>query len=399
MKVDELNFLVVEDDDFQRETLVEMLRTLGATSIEQAADGYQALEIFQADRPNPIHIVLCDLEMPEMDGMEFFRHMGSTHPDISIVIVSALDSALITSVEKMVSAYGLRLLGAVEKPISLSQLDALIKQQASFHKLPRPAPQAKPCFSLDEIIDGLHNDQFEPFFQPKLDVLTGALTGAEALARWLHPVHGIIPPSDFIDLLERSGKINELTFIMLEKAASACRMMHEHGYPLSVSVNISRDSLIDTTLSSKITQIIRNANLDPHYIILEVTETATMTDVAHTLENLARLRMHGFGLSIDDYGTGYSSMQQIARIAFSELKIDQSFVKNFSDNGPLRIIVQSSIDMAHKLRIKCIAEGVETEQDWNALKSMGCDSAQGYFIAKPMNLDSLLEFCRVYDYH
>jgi EAL domain-containing protein (putative c-di-GMP-specific phosphodiesterase class I) len=115
--------------------------------------------------------------------------------------------------------------------------------------------------------------------------------------------------------------------------------------------------------------------------------------VAHALENLARLRMRGFELSIDDYGTGYSSMQQISRIAFSELKIDQTFVRGFSENEPLRIMVQSSIDLAHKLRIKCTAEGVETECDWLALKSMRCDLAQGFFIAKPMNLASLLDFC------
>jgi EAL domain-containing protein (putative c-di-GMP-specific phosphodiesterase class I) len=124
-----------------------------------------------------------------------------------------------------------------------------------------------------------------------------------------------------------------------------------------------------------------------------VTETAAMTDVAHALENLARLRMRGFGLAIDDYGTGYSSMQQISRIAFSELKIDQTFVRGFADNEALRIMVQSSIDLAHKLRIKCTAEGVETEREWSALKTMRCDLAQGYFFAKPMNLSSLFGFC------
>jgi EAL domain-containing protein (putative c-di-GMP-specific phosphodiesterase class I)/CheY-like chemotaxis protein len=395
MKPDELHFLVVEDDDFQRETLVDMLLSLGAKSVQQAGDGKQALEILQAQSSPAIDIVLSDLEMPEMDGMEYFRHMGNFFADISLIIMSALDSALITSVEKMARAYGIRLLGAIEKPITRSRLQMLIAQhEAAGPKGEAISTLAPASFTLEEIMDGLRKNQFEPFFQPKVDVVSGQVTGVEALARWIHPEHGVIGPYTFIEVLERNGKIDDLTFVMLKKAASACRQLHEHGQMLSVAVNISLTSLTDTTLASRITQVIRDAAVDPRYIILEVTETTAMTDVAHALENLARLRMRGFGLSIDDYGTGYSSMQQISRIAFSELKIDQSFVKGFAENEPLRIMVHSSIDLAHKLRIKCIAEGVETEKEWNALKEIECDLAQGYFIAKPMNLTSLLDFCK-----
>jgi EAL domain-containing protein (putative c-di-GMP-specific phosphodiesterase class I)/CheY-like chemotaxis protein len=395
MIADKLHFLVVEDDDFQRETLVDMLLSLGAKSVRQAGDGKQALEILQAQSAPAIDIVLSDLEMPEMDGMEYFRHMGNFYTDISVIIMSALDSALITSVEKMARAYGIRLLGAIEKPVTRTRLQALIAQHGAAWPKREEAISASPSasFTLEEILDGLHKNQFEPFFQPKVDVVTGQVTGVEALARWMHPEQGVIAPNAFIETLERNGKIDDLTFVMLDKAASVCRRLHECGHLLSIAVNISLTSLTDTTLASRITQVIRDAGVDPRYIILEVTETTAMTDVAHALENLARLRMRGFGLSIDDYGTGYSSMQQISRIAFSELKIDQSFVKGFAENEPLRIMVHSSIDLAHKLRIKCIAEGVETEREWNALKEIGCDLAQGYYIAKPMSLASLLDFC------
>ena len=399
MKTNELHYLVVEDDEFQRQTLVDMLLSLGARSVRQAGDGTQALAILQSRPSQPIDIVLCDLEMPEMDGMECFRHMGCSQADISVVIVSALDAALIASVEKMVRAYGIRLLGAIEKPITLARLQALIELHDSVRSRTGPVSAAPTSFTLAEIMDGLRNNQFEPFFQPKVDVVTGCITGVEALARWNHPDHGIIPPYTFIGLLEQSRKINELTFIMLEKAVAATRQLHYHGHALTMSVNISLASLTDTTLANRITQIIRNAAVDPRYIILEVTETAAMTDMAHALENLARLRMRGFGLSIDDYGTGYSSMQQVGRIAFSELKIDQTFVKDFAENEPQRIIVQSSIDLAHKLRIKCTAEGVENARDWHALKSMGCDLVQGYWIAKPMSLPSLLDFCESFSIH
>ncbi|WP_202051509.1 EAL domain-containing response regulator [Methylomicrobium sp. RS1] len=394
MKPDELHFLVVEDDDFQRETLADMLLSMGAKSVRQAGDGKQALEILQAQSAPAVDIVLSDLEMPEMDGMEYFRHMGSHYADISLIIMSALDSALIASVEEMARAYGIRLLGAIEKPVTRSRLQTLIAQhEAVWPKQERVAPSGPASFTLEDILDGLRKNQFEPFYQPKVNIASGQIKGVEALARWIHPEHGVIGPYAFIAVLERNGKLDDLTFTILKKAASACRQLHESGHKLSMAVNISLTSLTDTALANRITQVMHEAAVDPRYFILEVTETAAMTDVAHALENLARLRMRGFGLSIDDYGTGYSSMQQISRIAFSELKIDQTFVRSFSDNESLRIIVQSSIDLAHKLRIKCTAEGVETERDWSALKAMRCDLAQGYFIAKPMNLESLLEFC------
>jgi EAL domain-containing protein (putative c-di-GMP-specific phosphodiesterase class I) len=396
MKASTLNFLVVEDDDFQRQTLAGMLRSLGASRILEAADGKQALEILRGPEVKPVDVVLCDLSMPEMDGMEFLRHLGGEHPDTSIIIVSALDGALITSVEKMTLAYGLRLLGAVEKPITLARLDGLISQHGTAQPKAKRVTGGGPSFSLEDILQGVHGKQFEPYFQPKVEITTGRITGAEALARWIHPVHGVVAPYAFINPLEQAGKIDELTFIMLGKSATACSLLHEKGHAITVSVNLSLSSLADTTLADRITRMVRNAGIGPEQIVLEITESAAMTEVAPALENLARLRMHGFGLSIDDYGTGYSSMQQLTRIAFSELKIDQSFVKDFAAKQSLRIVVESSIEMAHKLGVKSVAEGVETQQDFDMLKNMGCDTAQGYFIAKPMNLDSFLGFCAGY---
>lgn len=396
MKTSELGFMVVEDDDFQRQTLVSMLGSLGVTRILEAAGGKQALEVLHNMKSKPVDIVFCDLNMPEMDGMEFLRHLGNVCSNISIIVHSALDGALITSVGKMVQAYGLRLLGAVEKPITLARLEGLILRHETAPRAAQRVANVPRSFTLEEILQGVLEKQFEPFFQPKIDFATRHISGAEALARWIHPQHGVIAPYGFIPQLEQAGKIDELTFLMLEKAAEACRLLHDKGNALTMSVNLSLVSLSDTELASRIRQVILNAGVDPPHIILEITESAAMTTIAPALENLARLRMHGFGLSIDDYGTGYSSMQQITRIAFSELKIDQSFVKDVTDNHALRIVVESSIAMAHKLKIKSTAEGVETQQDWDTLKEMGCDTAQGYLIAKPMNLDSFVGFCAGY---
>lgn len=394
MKANEINFLVVEDDNFQRGIIVFMLRSLGVVEIREASNGLEALAVLHTGEP--IDIAICDMNMPEMDGMEFLRHLGQENGATSVLILSTLERNLLASIENMSKGYGIKLLGAVEKPIIRSQLEEMISRYERVNKQPRPRSAPARIFSLEEIIDGINANQFEPFFQPKVNFVTGRITGAEALARWIHPDYGVIAPYAFINLLEQAGAMEELTFQMLAKSASACRQLHDTGYPVTMSVNLSLTSLSDTDLAQRITQVVRDAGLDPHHVILEVTESAAMTDVAPALENLARLRMHGFGLSIDDYGTGYASMQQLTRVAFTELKIDQSFVKDFITNPALRIIVESSIDMARKLRVKSVAEGVETQADWDALNNIGCDSAQGYFIAKPMNLNDFIEFCEKY---
>jgi EAL domain-containing protein (putative c-di-GMP-specific phosphodiesterase class I) len=159
-----------------------------------------------------------------------------------------------------------------------------------------------------------------------------------------------------------------------------------------VSVNLSLASLADTTLADQITLIVKSTGLSLHDMTLEVTETVAMTDVAPALENLTRLRMHGFGLSIDDYGTGFSSMQQLTRVPFTELKIDQSFIRGFAANSRLRPVVESSVEMARRLNIKSVAEGAETQEDWDALKAIGCDLVQGYFIGRPMDEDAFIKF-------
>ncbi len=393
MNIADLHVLVIEDDDFQRKIMVRMLASLGVASIVEASNGKQALDEIHRATPRP-NIALCDLDMPEMDGMEFLRHLGEEKLTIPVILTSALDSKLLSSISRMTRLYGIHLLGTIEKPVNPVNLKSLLSKHG-----PAPVRQqsaADSTFSLEDILAAVDADQFEPYFQPKVDLRTGSLVGAEALARWKHPHHGVTGPAAFIPLLESSGNIDKLTFQILDKAAMACRRCHDHGHVMPVSVNLSLVSLDDTSLADHVMQIVRRSGLDPRYLILEITESAAMTDVAPALENLARLCMHGFPLSIDDYGTGSSNLQQLARIAFSELKIDQSFVQDFSENSSLRVIVESSIDMARKLNVKSVGEGVETRQDWDMLRRLGCDIAQGYFIARPMDLDTFTAFVKGY---
>lgn len=393
MNLPKLSFIVVEDDDFQRRLIVRMLHSLGAKSVDNARDGKEALDIINRC---PADIVICDLNMPEMDGVEFLRRLGERQGSVSVIIISALGDKLLGAAARIAKAHGIRLLGTVEKPLVQGHLKELVsKYSFSDGKWQKSSPSG-PSFALEDIQEGVRNGEFEPYFQPKVDFKTGRIVGAEALARWIHPQLGMVSPVAFIPPLEQSNNIDDLTLLILEKSATACRFFHEAGYPLAISVNLSLVSLDDTSLADKITRIVQKAEVDPRHIILEITETAIMGNLSHALENLTRLCINGFSLSIDDYGTGYSSMQQLTRIPFSELKIDQSFVRDFVENKALRIVIESSVDMAHKLQIKSTAEGVETQQAWDALKGIGCDTAQGFFISKPMDIKAFHSFLTDY---
>jgi EAL domain-containing protein (putative c-di-GMP-specific phosphodiesterase class I)/CheY-like chemotaxis protein len=386
MGIEELQVLVAEDHDFQRRTLVRMLGTLGVRSVREAADGKEALALF-TDPQAPTQVIISDLEMPGMDGMEFMRHLGEINRPVSVILSSALDPNLVSSVEAMTKAYGITLLGAIEKPVTPDKLRALLEKYAPPKaRAPRAAAPAVP---LAEIRRGLEAREFEPFFQPKVSLVDGAVVGAEALARWRHPQMGLLAPYAFIGAMEENGLIDALTWQILEKSAAMCRAWTSEGMvDLTVSVNLSLKSLGEPGLAERIAERVASQGLPARHMVLEVTESAAMTDIGKALENLTRLRMKGFALSIDDYGTGYSSMQQLSRIPFSELKVDQSFVMGALEKEANKVILASSLDMAKKLKLKAVAEGVETRAHWNLLQGLGCDVAQGYFIAKPMEADA-----------
>jgi EAL domain-containing protein (putative c-di-GMP-specific phosphodiesterase class I) len=394
MGLSELNFLAVEDHEFQRGLLLKMLARLGATHILTAADGRAALDIVKSSYPS-IDIIISDLDMPGMDGLEFMRHLSEARIPVAIILASALESVLLDSVETMTRAYGVRILGVIQKPITPEKLDALIKLH-----VPAQAGQTRPgaadlSFTIEEIVQGLKNDEFEPFFQPKVLLASRRLKGAEALARWRHPQKGIIAPYAFIGLLEDRNQIDELTWMMLRKSVAFCKEWRaKSDRDVNVSVNVSVKSLADVHFADRVHELVHLENLDSRNIILEVTESAATTDICHALENLSRLRMRGFGLSIDDYGTGYSSLQQLTRIAFTEIKIDQSFVADAAAQQSARIILESSLDMAKKLGISTVAEGVETQDQWDLVRELGCELAQGYFIARPIAASEFLAWAR-----
>ena len=235
----------------------------------------------------------------------------------------------------------------------------------------------------DDLRAAIAHRDIKVVFQPKLHCQGLRLSGFEALARWTHPRKGSIPPSAFIPLAEKCGLIDQLTEIVFEDALGWLGSSFPRSR-LTMAINISTQTLSDIRLADSLAATAKARAVDPRRVILELTETSAMADPVTTISLATRLRLKGFHLSIDDFGIGYSSLAQLARLPFSELKIDMSFVRGLAANKESRKIVKAIVDLGHSLNLQVTAEGVEDKGALDALVDMRCDLAQGYFIARPM---------------
>ena len=242
---------------------------------------------------------------------------------------------------------------------------------------------------LSEIRRAIEADELELWLQPKVRLADGRLSAAEALVRWRHPERGLVPPMHFVPFLEQTGWIHLLTAWVLRQSTIASMVLRNQGLNLRIAVNLSARDLMDSDLPSKIERHLIESGLGADSLCLEITESAMMDDPDRALATLERLHRLGLSLSIDDFGTGYSSLAYLKRLPVSQLKIDRSFVMNMTKDPADAQIVRSTIDLAHNLGLSVVAEGVETEAEWAALKDMRCDEAQGYLISRPQ---PLLEF-------
>ncbi len=377
----DLQVMVVEDHGFQRRIALRLLGELGVERVLESAEGFGALELLR-DQPTPTDVVLVDLDMPGMDGVECISHIAQERLARSVVVASALDPALLNTVQTMARAYGLRVLGSVEKPLTHDKLETIL---ARFESGVAEEAEHEACdFSLQALTDALQNGEIVPWFQPQVEFANGKVVGVEALARWERPDGSIVSPVQFVPILEREGLATALTDRMLEEGCKWMERWARNGVHLKLSVNVSPLALADATAADRFGMIVANYGVNPESIVLELTESSVMADAARGLGLLARLRLKGFGLSIDDFGTGYSSMAQLAQIPFTELKIDKGFVFGAHAQPRNRAVVEASLELARKLRLATVAEGVENIEDWQMLAEQGCDMAQGWLIGRPV---------------
>jgi EAL domain-containing protein (putative c-di-GMP-specific phosphodiesterase class I) len=244
---------------------------------------------------------------------------------------------------------------------------------------------------LGELDSAMASGQVWNAYQPKLDLATGRIIGVEALVRWLHPERGPIGPDSFIPLLEQHGRVRELTTHVLAQALEDARAWDAAGYPLGVAVNVSATLLADHGFIELVGQMLRGSALPPARITVEITETAAINSADTAVAALESWRALGVDVSIDDYGTGQSSLGYLQKLPATELKIDRSFIDAVNSDQRNAIMVRSTIALAHELGMKVVAEGIEDEACLKALTAMGCDTGQGYFISRPITAAAVTE--------
>jgi diguanylate cyclase (GGDEF)-like protein/PAS domain S-box-containing protein len=264
----------------------------------------------------------------------------------------------------------------------------------SFHREDADPRSADQLSLVVEMRGAIERNELELYYQPKLHMQTGLMTRCEVLMRWNHPRRGLIGPDQFIPLAERTGLIRSLTDWLLDRALAQCHRWLEHGAPVHVAVNISAKSLLDQSLPEKVQAALERWEIDARFLKIEITESSIMADPAHALAILAMLQSMGVRLSVDDFGTGYSSLTHLRELPIDEIKIDKSFVMGMATSDADAAIVRTVIDLAHNLGKQVCAEGVEDEATWHKLRDLGCDLAQGFWIARPMPAEELMQWLR-----
>lgn len=385
------SLMVVDDDPVTRHQLSVAARCLGVPRVESFASASLALERVAS---HPPEVVICDLHMPGMDGVELVRSLGARGAKSGVILLSGGAETILRSVGHLARLEGLEVLGAERKPLGVDRLGELLRQRGrvdatSSSSPPTAARSFDPPWSALDLRQALANGEVRLWYQPKVSLENSRAVGVEALARWHSPTWGDVPPSAFIEVAERRGLIAELTRSLFPEALSALQVMRTLEADLTLAFNLSVASLVDRATPEFLLEATRDAGLAPSDVILEVTEMGETTDVRLALEVFARLRMNGFGLSIDDLGTGVSSLERLEHLPFTELKLDRKFVSRAHTDAAARAILETSMDFARRFGLDTVAEGIETREQLELVRALGCRTAQGFLFGRPMPLEQI----------
>ena len=372
------NIVLAIDDE---SAFLDIIRVVAKTANFAATVTTDPAAFKDALSAQPPSVVLLDLQMPGCDGIEMLHVLANAKCRAKIVLMSGFDARVMTLACGIGRDLGLDMGQPLQKPFRPAELRQVL---ASLRSNTLQVDAAK-------LHAAIENDELELFFQPLLTLSTRETIGFEALVRWRHPEFGIVMPDSFIGIAEREGLIARLTERVLELAATQVSTWRKQAIDTFVSVNVSAANIV-TSLPDELVCLCARHEIPPRLLRLELTETAAMGNHSLMLEVLTRVRLKGFQLAIDDFGTGYSSLVQLHRLPFTELKIDQSFVRGMANSEEASVIVGAIINLGRSLRLELVAEGIETEELLQRLIEMGCQTGQGYFFSRPMPASEVVDW-------
>lgn len=372
--------LVIDDDPDVGEFVGRVAKLSGyETAVTPSASEFRDLVASWG----PSHIVL-DLMIPEVDGIELFRHLADANCRARIILLSGADRSLLEAAKRLALARGLDIVTCLGKPVRARELRETLDR----------CKTRTDWLTAEELERAIQRKEMYLVFQPKVILKTRQIAGFEALLRWHHPLRGTIAPSEFIGFAEAMDLMGRLTAAILAAALAQLRTWQEQGIDTELAVNISGQDLRNIGFAEDVLRLCGEFGVRPDRLTLELTETAITRDVVSAMDILTRLRLRGVKLSIDDFGTGHSSLVQLQRLPFSELKVDRAFIAECGNSESATIITKTIIDMAHNLRMQTVAEGVESEGKLVSLAEMGCDMVQGYCISRPLEPDGVAQWMK-----
>lgn len=381
--------LIVDDDPIACEMARFYFHRRGTPHISVAYNGKQALDLVEQNDKS-FDFILLDLKMPEMDGIQFLRRMHLQSYPGTIGILSGESAGVISLAMDLARKHGLNVIGPIAKPMKADVLDALfVAPQNAIQKTTNSKNFEPTASDLDE---ALAQHRIIAHYQPIIWTATDELAGVEALARWDHSDHGVLAPFLFIPLAEQSGQMRELTLQMIGTVLRDIDLLITLHPELSVSLNLGADVLEDTCFPDIIANLIAEAGQTNDRFILEITESRLIHDAITPMEVMARLDLMGFNLSLDDFGTQYSNFEQLTRFPFKELKIDKRFVQSSTTDVRSKATFETCAQLGKRLGMRIVAEGIETDQDWQFAKDLGVDKLQGYRFARPMPVNELISW-------
>lgn len=382
--------LVIDDDPLFQIVISEGLRANGVVSVDTADDGVQGLEKL-ASLNDAIDLIAVDLQMPNMTGVDVIRELGRIGFKGSLIIISSEASNLRGAVENMAKLLGVDILGALGKPLDIDALHDLV------HKNRETAQGVNSrLLSRAQIIKAIENRDLIPHFQPKVCLKTRAVTGFEVLARHIEDESGPAP-KNYLEAIEKFGLSIDFLCAMIAQAAEQIDAWDTRYRSLKFSFNLTPLAVQDSGLPDRLLAAVVKADLDPKSVTFEITENHLLECTAASLEVLSLMRLYGFDLSIDDFGTGATSIEQLRTFPFTELKIDGRFMMTSESDDFSRLTVETSAKLAAMLDMTVVAEGVETAAAIAFAQRSGADEVQGFHFSRPMSAEDIHAWLKSYE--
>ncbi len=378
----QFNVMVIDDHPLQTTLLTHALRKHNAhvTSFNCVDEAIECVRTTQFD------VIFCDIMMPGKDGVDMMELLNHINYQGKVVIVSAMDLTMISALQAMCADFSFDVVGKLRKPYDQDEVADIIRNIHKEFDKQEAASTSQIVVDDQEFLFSLGEGRVKNYYQPLINTKTGEVLGYEALARWHHPVHGVLAPSYFLSIVDRCDLSKELFEAVLSNAISDIK---NYGITQKVSVNTDQTNLEDRSFASYVLQQCHQNGINPEQLTIEITERDTFQASASLYKNLLKLRMNGVTVSIDDFGTGSSTFEKLAQLPFNELKIDRAFIDGVDCDPKKRNIVAAIRALAKSLNIPVVAEGVEDEATMKVMREYGIDLCQGFYINKPMPLEAI----------